>query len=129
MVEPWEVWWSNNRDRFISFREPVEWANIVDDGKGSKSVAIYPIYDELIKILIDGMSNKNTFVAFRAAISLGKVQDSLSPAAGSQKALEVLKKSEESETRFFVRNNMLLALGFTGDASAGEISRKVLLEK
>ena len=101
----------------------------MDDGKGSKSVAIYPIYDELIKILIDGMSNKNTFVAFRAAISLGKVQDSLSPAAGSQKALEVLKKSEESETRFFVRNNMLLALGFTGDASAGEISRKVLLEK
>lgn len=129
MVEPWEVWWSNNRDKFISFREPVEWANIVDDGQGSKSVTIHPLYDELINALVEGMSNKNTFVAFRAAISLGKVKDAMDPSAGSQKAMELLKKSEESETRLFVRNNMLLALGFSGDASAGELARKVLLDK
>jgi len=129
VVEPWEVWWSNNRDRFLNFREPVEWAKIEDDGKGSKSVTVYPIYEELINALIDGLSNKNTFVAFRAAISLGKVQDAINTSVGSQKAIELLKKLEESETRLFVRNNMLLALGFTGDASAGELAKKVLLDK
>ncbi|MBI5778965.1 MAG: HEAT repeat domain-containing protein [Planctomycetes bacterium] len=128
VVEPWEVWWSNNRDRYLSFREPVEWSSVMDDGKGSKSVTVYPVYDELINVLVDGLSNKNSFVAFRAAISLSKVPDALTPAVSSQKAAEQLKKSEESENRFFVRNNVLLALGFIGDDSAGETARRVLMD-
>ena len=107
----------------------MEWVTIAGDGQGSKSFAINPLYDELIKVLADGISHKNVFVAFRAAISLGKAQDSMSPTAGCPKSPDLLKKSDESETRLCVRNNILLALGLTGDASAGEMAKKILLEK
>ena len=69
-AEPWEVWWSRNRDRYLLFRTPIEWANISDQG-GTKSYSISPIYDELINILSDSVGDKDHYVAFRAAISGG----------------------------------------------------------
>ncbi|MEW6025945.1 MAG: hypothetical protein AB1599_01430 [Planctomycetota bacterium] len=129
VVEPWEVWWSNNRDRYLNFREPVEWSNVIDDGRGSKSVAIFPIYNELIKTLADGVSDKNYFIAFRSAISLGKVQDSLSPGSASLEAIEILKKAHETEKQDFVRNNMLLGLGITSDASVVTVIADALRKK
>ena len=127
-AEPWEVWWSRNRDRYLSFREPIEWTTIVDQG-GTKSYSISPFYDELINVLSDGVGNKDHFVAFRAAISLGKAQDSQNPAVSSPKAIEILKKAHEAETRDFVRNNILFSLGLTSDSSVSGVIKDALQNK
>ena len=49
VVEPWEIWWSRNRNRYLNFKEQMEWIKVVDTG-GTKSVSIYAVYDKLIKI-------------------------------------------------------------------------------
>jgi len=127
-VEPWEVWWSRNRDKYLAFRTPIEWANIVDLG-GTKSYSISPLYDELINVLSDSVGNKDHYMAFRAAISLGKAQDSQNPAVSSPKAVEALKKAHETETRDFVRNNILFGLGLTSDNSVAGIIKDALQNK
>jgi HEAT repeat protein len=128
VAEPWEFWWTRNRDRYLSFRESINWANIVDQG-GTKSYSISPFYDELINVLSDGVGNKDHYVAFRAAISLGKAQDSLNPAVSSPKAIEILKKAHEAEARDFVRNNILFGLGLTADNSVAGVIKDVLQKK
>ncbi|MDI6788768.1 MAG: HEAT repeat domain-containing protein, partial [Planctomycetota bacterium] len=128
VVEPWEVWWTRNRDKYLSSRQPIEWAKIIDEG-GSRSITLYPIYDELVNALSEGVSDRDQFVAFRAAISLGKVQDSHTATVSSQKAVEVLKKTHETESRFLVRNNILLGLGMTADATVWDIIKEVIREK
>jgi len=128
VAEPWEVWWTRNRDKYLAFRAPIEWANIVDQG-GTKSFSISPIYDELINVLSDGVSDKDTYVAFRAAIALGKAQDSQNPTVSSPKAIEVLKKANETETRYFVRNNVLLGWALTSDPAVVPIIKDVLQSK
>ena len=128
VVDPWEVWWSRNRDKYLSFREQIQWADITDKG-GTKSYAVSPIHDELLKILADNVGDKDPYLAFRAAIALGKAQDPQNPAVSSPKALEVLKKAYETETRDFVRNNILLGLGLTSDASSIAIIQGVLEKK
>ncbi len=128
VAESWEVWWTRNRDKYLSFREPIDWANIVDLG-GTKSFSISPIYDELINVLADGVGDKDIYLAFRAAIALGKAQDAQNPAVSSPKAVEVLKKAHESETRFFVRNNILFGLGLTSDNSIAGIIKDTLQNK
>jgi len=128
VAEPWEVWWTRNRDRYLSFREPIDWANIVDQG-GTKSFSISPIYDELLNVLADGVNDKDTYLAFRAAIALGKAQDAQNPAVSSPKAIEILKKAHEAETRSFVRNNVLFGLGLTSDNSIAGIIKDTLQNK
>jgi HEAT repeat protein len=128
VVDPWEVWWTRNRDKYLAFREPIQWADIVDKG-GTKSYAISPIYDTLLNILADGVNDKDPYLAFRAAIALGKIQDSQNPSVSSPKAIDVLKKAHETETRDFVRNNILLGLGLTSDTSAITIIKDVLQKK
>jgi len=128
VADPWEVWWTKNRDKYLAFREPIQWADIVDKG-GTKSYAISPVYDELLNILADSVNDKDPYLAFRAAIALGKAQDSQNPLVSSPKAIEVLKKAHETETRDFVRNNILLGLGLTSDASAIAIIQGVLEKK
>ncbi|MDI6787982.1 MAG: HEAT repeat domain-containing protein, partial [Planctomycetota bacterium] len=128
VVEPWEIWWTRNRDKYLSFREAIEWAKIIDEG-GSRSITIYPIYDELLTTLSEGISDKDQFVAFLAAISLGKIQDSQSATVSSYKAAEILKKAHETESRFLVRNNILLGLGMTADATVWDVIKEVIQEK
>ena len=127
-ADPWEVWWSRNRDKYLAFRTPIEWANIVDQG-GTKSYTISPIYDELINVLADDVGHKDHYLAFRAAISLGKAQDAMNPAVSSPKAIEVLKKAHEAETRDFVRNNVLFGLGLTADNSVVGVIKDALQNK
>ena len=128
VVDPWEVWWTRNRDKYLAFREPIQWADIVDKG-GTKSYSISPVYDELIGILSEAVHDKDPYLAFRAAIALGKAQDAQNPSVSNPKAVEVLKKVHETETRDFVRNNVLLGLGLTSDASAMAVIKDVLQKK
>ena len=128
VVEPWEAWWSRNRDRFLSFRDNIEWMKIVDEG-GTQSVSIYPIYEELFKVLEESLYDKDQYLAFRSAIALGKAQDSQNPSASSLLAIEILKKANDKETRFFIRNNVLLGLGLTGDGSSSAIIKDVFKSK
>ncbi|MBI5778780.1 MAG: HEAT repeat domain-containing protein [Planctomycetes bacterium] len=128
VAEPWEAWWTRNRDRYLAFRETIEWANIVDQG-GTKSFSISPIYDELLNALVDGVADKDIYLAFRAAIALGKAQDSQNPAISSPKAIEALKKANETETRYFVANNVLIGWGLTSDISVIPILKNILQTK
>ncbi|MFH0887754.1 MAG: HEAT repeat domain-containing protein [Planctomycetota bacterium] len=123
VVEPWEVWWTRNRDKYLSFRDDIQWVKIVDDG-GTQSVTAYPIYEELIKVLSDGLSDKDPYIAFRAAIGLGKIKSI--QATGNINVLDILKKANDTDKRFFVRNNVLLALGLNGDVSSAKIIKGVL---
>ncbi|MFH0887753.1 MAG: HEAT repeat domain-containing protein [Planctomycetota bacterium] len=124
VVEPWEVWWTRNRDKYLSFREDIQWVKIVDDG-GTQSVTAYPIYEELIKVLSDGLSDKDPYIAFRAAIGLGKIKEIQS--ISNINILDILKKANDNDKRFFVKNNVLLALGLRSDNSSAEIIKQVLV--
>ncbi|MEW6025942.1 MAG: HEAT repeat domain-containing protein [Planctomycetota bacterium] len=128
VADPWEFWWTRNRDRYLLFREPIQWTIIVDSG-GTKSYSVSPFYDELIKILADGVTDKDPYLAFRAAIALGKAQDSMNPTLGNPKALEILKKAYEPENRELVEINILLGLGLTSDAAAIAMLKDVLQKK
>ncbi|MEW6025944.1 MAG: HEAT repeat domain-containing protein [Planctomycetota bacterium] len=128
VAEPWEVWWTRNRDKYLSFRDIINWANVIDQG-GTKSFAISPVYDELINALGDAVSDKDIYLAYQAAIALGKVQDSQNPTASSPKAIEILKKAQETENRYFVENNVLLGWGLTSDAAAVPVIKGVLQAK
>jgi len=128
VVEPWEYWWSTHRDKFLSAKSQIEWAKITGDAT-TKSVTLYPIYEELLKVLTDGIADKNHYVAFRAAIALGKVPDWQNPSSYSQEAVNILIKADESESRYFVRNNILLALSLTGSPEAVKLIKETLLSK
>ncbi len=47
----------------------------------------------------------------------------------SKKAVDIIKKAHEEETRFFVRNNILLGLGLTTDPSCIDIISEVITDK
>jgi len=122
-VEPWEVWWTRNRDKYLSFREDIQWIKTVDEA-GTKSVTVYPIYEELIKVLSDALSDKNPYLAFRATIALGKTKDI--QISNNINIFDILKKTYDNDKRFSVRNNALLALGLSGDSSSAKIIKEVL---
>ncbi|MFH0887801.1 MAG: HEAT repeat domain-containing protein [Planctomycetota bacterium] len=126
VVESWEVWWTRNRDKYLSFREDVQWVKTVNDS-GSQSVTVYPIYHELIEVLSDALVDKNPFIAFRAAIALGKAIDAKNPV--SIKVSEALKKANKAETRYFVNNNILLGSSLAGDNSFVDIMKEVAQDK
>lgn len=128
VVEPWEIWWSRNRDSYLNFKNPVKWVKIVAEGS-TKSVTTLPVYENLINTLREALADKNHYLAFRAAIALGKVRDANNQEIASSMALDILKKAHKSETRYFVRNNILLALGITGDASVSSTIISVLKSK
>jgi len=123
VVEPWEVWWSRNRGKYLSFKKPIEWVKVVDEG-GTKSITIYPIYEELLNILTEGLLDKNQYISFRAAISLGRADTSISP-----KPIEILKQAYKNETREFSRHNIILALGLLGDVPTDAITKAILRDK
>ncbi|MFH1230487.1 MAG: HEAT repeat domain-containing protein, partial [Planctomycetota bacterium] len=127
VVEPWEVWWTRNRDNYLSFRESIEWVKVVDNS-GSKSVTVYPGYEEALKILGEAVSDKNHYIAFRAAIALGKtINTKTNPV--SVNVIETLKKANETETRYFVKNNILLGSSLSGDNSFVNLMKQVAQDK
>ncbi|MFH0887752.1 MAG: HEAT repeat domain-containing protein [Planctomycetota bacterium] len=126
VVEPWEVWWTRNRDNYLSFRQSIEWVKIVNDS-GSTSITVYPGYEEALKVLGQAVSDRNHHIAMRAAISLGKTIDPKNPI--SVKVSEILKKANETETRYFVKNNILLGSSLSGDNSQVDLMKKVAQDK
>ncbi|MFH1228549.1 MAG: HEAT repeat domain-containing protein [Planctomycetota bacterium] len=130
VAEPWEVWWSRNREQFLAFRSNIEWSKSAATGVGSKSVSVYPIYDELLKVLAEGFADEDHNIASCSAIALGKARDAQNPGASNPTAVELLKKSDIKETRYCcVKNNALLGLGLTGQADGSDIIKKTLLDK
>jgi HEAT repeat protein len=127
VVEPWEVWWTRNRDNYLSFREPIEWAKVVDNS-GSRSITVYPAYEEALKILGDALADKNHHIAMRAAIALGKTIDTKTNPV-SIRVIDSLKKANETETRYFVKNNILLGSSLSGDNSFVALMKEVSQNK
>jgi len=126
IVEPWEVWWTRNRDNYLSFREPIEWVKVIDE-QGSRSMTVFPDYEAALKILGQALSDKNHHIAMRAAIALGKAIDVKNPV--SNRIIETLKKANETETRYFVKNNILLGSSLAGDNSQVDLMKKVSQDK
>ncbi|MFH0887750.1 MAG: HEAT repeat domain-containing protein [Planctomycetota bacterium] len=126
VVESWEVWWTRNRDNYLSFRQSIEWAKVVSDS-GSTSITIYPGYEEALKILDQAISDKNHHIAMRAAVALGKTINTKNPV--SIRVIETLKKANGTETRYFVTNNILLGSSLSGDNSFVALIKEVAQNK
>ncbi|MFH1231500.1 MAG: HEAT repeat domain-containing protein, partial [Planctomycetota bacterium] len=127
VVEPWELWWTRNRDNYLSFRESIEWAKVVEQS-GSRSITVYPGYEEALKILGDALVDKNHHISMRAAIALGKtINTKTNPV--SVNVIETLKKANETETRYFVKNNILLGSSLSGDNSFVNLMKQVAQDK
>ncbi|MFH0888854.1 MAG: hypothetical protein V1871_06565 [Planctomycetota bacterium] len=127
VVEPWEVWWTRNRDNYLSFREPIEWVKVVSSDDGSTSMTVYPGYEQALKILDQAVSDKNHHIAMRAATALGKAIDAKNPI--SVKVIETLENANKTETRYFVKNNILLGSSLSGDNSFVALMKQVAQDK
>jgi len=126
VVEPWEVWWTRNRDNYLFFRESIEWVKIVNE-QGSQSMTVYPAYEEALKILGQAISDKNHHIAMRAAVALGKAIDVKNPV--SVRVIDTLKNANKTETRYFVKNNILLGSSLSGDNSFVTLMKEVSQDK
>ncbi|MFH0888249.1 MAG: HEAT repeat domain-containing protein [Planctomycetota bacterium] len=126
VAEPWEVWWTRNRDNYLSFRESIEWVKVVEDS-GSQSVTVYPGYEQALKILGQAISDKNQDIALSAAIALGKTIDAKNPV--SVRVIEILKKANKTETRSLINNNILLGSSLSGDNSFVALIKEVAQNK
>ncbi|MFH1226698.1 MAG: HEAT repeat domain-containing protein [Planctomycetota bacterium] len=122
-VDSWEVWWTNNRENYLKFRNnPIEWVKRVNTGGTTVSVTKYPIYDKLINLLIKNlMEEDDSSLVSSAAFALAK--------SGDERAPELLIKAYQKHTQYLIRNNILLALGLTGSLSGVEILKEALLDK
>lgn len=118
-AEPWEAWWTRNRELYLNVHQPIEWVKIIEGG--TKSVKRFEVYDRLIELLIKGVEEKDQYVAFRSAVALGM--------AKAEPSNTALKKAYAAEKRFFVKNNVVFGLGLTGDAQCAEIVRETLANK
>ncbi|MFH1226536.1 MAG: HEAT repeat domain-containing protein [Planctomycetota bacterium] len=127
VAEPWEVWWSRHRDRYLLFRESVVWMKTSTE-KGSQSVNVYPAYNELINILSAGLFEKAMpagCINCPAAIALGKAV--LVP--GGLSITNILKKAIETKPHDCTVLKSLLGLGFAGDAASAGVIKEVLQSK
>lgn len=120
-VDPWEAWWTRNREYYLNVHKPSEWFKVQPGEGGTQSVTRLEVYNKMVDILAKTLDDKDQFLAFRAAISLGMAKD--------ETATAVLKKAFASETKFFLRNNIIFALGLTGDISCADIPMAVLSDK
>jgi HEAT repeat protein len=110
-AEPWEAWWTRNRESYLNVHQPIEWVKITEGA--TRSVKQFDVYEKLIGVLIKGVEHKDQYVAFRSAISLATVKTDAS--------LTALKKAYANEKQFFIKNNLTFALGLTGDATPKEV--------
>ena len=82
----------------------------------------------MLKSLADGLADQDHGIAVCAAIGLGKAGDVLSPTVSSKAALDILKTTTPQESRYCcVKNNIILALGLTRDASVTESIKTIIL--
>ena len=127
VIEPWEVWWSKNRDKYLAFRESINWVQIVG-GDTTQSVTVDPLYDKLLNALSEGLlngDNSSGCISCPAAIALGKInaiQSRLTPA-------DILKKAVDSKARDCTKNKVLLGLGLAGDTSSAKLLKETALNK
>ncbi|MFA5794168.1 MAG: HEAT repeat domain-containing protein [Candidatus Brocadiia bacterium] len=120
VVEPWEVWWTLNREQFLDFRQPIEWVT-VKESEGSRSVIRHKIYDDLFNILVKSLEERDMTVAWNAAIALGR--------SGRAEAVKPLKKAYGNTPYILVKNYALISLGWLKDISSLDILTEVLLDK
>ncbi|MFA5793475.1 MAG: HEAT repeat domain-containing protein [Candidatus Brocadiia bacterium] len=119
VADPWEAWWTRNRELYLNLHQAVEWVKITEGA--TRSIKKFDVYEKLISTLVKGIQDKDQYVAFRSAVSLGMARDEVAYAA--------LKKAYAEEKRFFVKNNIAFALGLTGDSSCGDVAKEMLTGK
>ncbi|MBI4713210.1 MAG: HEAT repeat domain-containing protein [Planctomycetes bacterium] len=117
LVEPWEIWWTNNREKYLDFRQPVNWFKIVGRAGETKSVTTFRTREQLLDILVKGLEDTNDTVAWCAAVALGKTGESM--------AIKPLKKAYQTDNRILLRNNSALALGMLGDKAALDFIKNI----
>ncbi|MFA5795232.1 MAG: HEAT repeat domain-containing protein [Candidatus Brocadiia bacterium] len=120
MVEPWEVWWTLNRDKFLNFRQPITWVT-VKESEGSRSVIILPIYKELLEILKSALNERDYTLVWNAALALGR--------CGDPEAIPLLQKAFNDTEHPLVKNYTLVSLGWIRDPSAVDFLAGKLTDK
>ncbi|MFH1228566.1 MAG: HEAT repeat domain-containing protein [Planctomycetota bacterium] len=117
LAEPWEVWWTLNREKFLNFRQPVEWERVAQEG-GTKSVVRSKVYDEIFNVMVESLQGKDMTLAWNAAIALGR--------SGRTDAIPYLEKAYLESKYILSRNYSLVSLGWLKDASVVEFLGKAL---
>ena len=121
IVEPWEVWWTLNREKHLNFRQPIEWVSIKQTEGGTTSITKHQIYEDLFNILIKSIADKDFTLSWNAALALGR--------AGDPKAVPYLTKAYQESKQILVKNYSLIGLGWLRDNSAIDILKTAVLDK
>ncbi|HLD36838.1 MAG TPA: HEAT repeat domain-containing protein, partial [Planctomycetota bacterium] len=117
IVEPWEVWWTRNRVRYLKFRTPVEFIKKSNDGY----VNIAKEYDEVFNLFNKALHDKDLYVRVAAAQGLSKM--------GDNKVNAILKKAFYDENQLYVENNIIFAMGLMGDAVNAIVLKEIAVNK
>ena len=120
VVEPWEVWWTLNREKYLNFRQPIEWVT-VKETEGTRTVIRHQIYNDLYNILVKSLEGKDYTLAWNAALALGR--------AGDTAAIPQLKKAFMESPHPLVVNYSLVALGWMKDASVVKVLSEAIADK
>lgn len=116
-VEPWEVWWTRNRVKYLKFRQPIEFVQKLSDGY----VNVAKEYDEVFNLFNKALKDSNLYVRVAAAQGLSKF--------GDNKVNSTLKKAFYDEKQLYVENNIIFAMGLTGDATNAIVLKEIAINK
>ncbi|MEK7310315.1 MAG: HEAT repeat domain-containing protein [Planctomycetota bacterium] len=117
VVEPWEVWWTRNRVKYLKFRTPVEFIKKSNDGY----VNVAKEYDEIFNLFNKALHDKDLYVRVAAAQGLSKM--------GDNKVNAILKKAFYDENQLYVENNIVFAMGLMGDAVNAVVLKEIAVNK
>ena len=120
VAEPWEVWWTFNRERYLNFRQPIEWEKVTGED-ATRSVVKYKIYTDLFNILSDALQGKDMTLAWNAAVAIGR--------SGHPDANAQLQKAYQENPHVLVQNYALVGLGWLGATDATDFLGKALADK
>ncbi|MFA5795231.1 MAG: HEAT repeat domain-containing protein [Candidatus Brocadiia bacterium] len=120
VAETWEVWWTLNRDKFFSFKQPIEWVSIKKTDGGTTSITKHPIYEELLKLLRTALTEKDQTVAWNAALALGR--------SGEPTVLPDLQKAFKENKQILVKDYSILGQGWLRSNEALEMLKSVALD-
>ncbi|MFH1228515.1 MAG: HEAT repeat domain-containing protein [Planctomycetota bacterium] len=121
VAEPWEVWWTLNREKFLNFKQPIEWVSIKKTEGGTTSVVKSPVYEELLTVLKTALAEKDFTVVWNAALALGR--------SGDPAVLESLQTAFKEAKQILVKDYSILAMGWLGDNAAIETLKPVATDK
>ncbi|MBI5779108.1 MAG: HEAT repeat domain-containing protein [Planctomycetes bacterium] len=116
-VEPWEVWWTRNRAKYLKFRQPIEFISKTNDGY----VNVAKEYDEIFNLFNKALHDKDLYVRVAAAQGLSKM--------GDNKVNPILKKAFYDEKQLYVENNIIFAMGLMGDATNAIVLKEIAVNK